>query len=570
MALVAGNKRNGAATSSPPVMESMDGTCQFGVLIDALWHLWVWRRVLPTAGHTADDRWAFFDLSTDSTVSTAGLGIINPDPPDGTGDDHWGACLGVDSQDRLHVTGNMHSSQSYGGKSTQRYVYSDAIDTDPANTTPFSGVTWHNPAYQFASTGANSHVYNIFVRTSAGVLLWFMSQDDRTTNTLGRDWIAAQLPVGTGTAWKSLYNASTNGAVMVSSAANVTDGSEANRVYINGVVITPAHDDVPERIHVYGVFRLNDNKPGSTQDPAVNPNDNYVNDPPALGQQAPWYIRGDLPGLLDGTRSWRTVLGAAFSAPVTWQNRGPIEITSAPPFSRNMGGMAIDHLDQPHMTMQYQDSTTFVRCWYDFALGGWQTTNLALAGASLGGTLMRLRDDILFITTKDGRIRVENNAGNAGLLQFYMGGPAWNGWTSIPEPEAAKRNLLSLLIPDGDTALMWEFGQHVPFDDRGISLHLSHAETADGTGPTLDRSNHTEMQWAALDVTAYSGFTNVVFTIEDSLDNINWATIATFTTVTGTGNEKIDIPVVSRRFVRIRWVVTGAGSITFSAVGMAV
>ena len=101
--------------------------------------------------------------------------------------------------------------------------------------------------------------------------------------------------------------------------------------------------------------------------------------------------------------------------------------------------------------------------------------------------------------------------------------------------------------------------------------HPKAARTANGTGTAVALVGPTAAQklYANLHVTAYSGFTNVVFTIESD-DNGGFTTPATritFNTVTGTTNQSASIvgDFSTETNHRIKWVVTGAGSITFAA-----
>lgn len=102
------------------------------------------------------------------------------------------------------------------------------------------------------------------------------------------------------------------------------------------------------------------------------------------------------------------------------------------------------------------------------------------------------------------------------------------------------------------------------FSDFGVSLHDLEAETADENGTSHDNSAATSNGGVAqLHVTAYSGLTSAVITIEDSADNSSFATIATFTTVTGVTSERVTVAGAVRRYVRYALDVTGTGSVTF-------
>jgi hypothetical protein len=102
------------------------------------------------------------------------------------------------------------------------------------------------------------------------------------------------------------------------------------------------------------------------------------------------------------------------------------------------------------------------------------------------------------------------------------------------------------------------------FTDFGVSLHDLTAETADENGTSLDGSASSANGGVAqLHVTAFSGLTNAVITIEDSADDSSWATIATFATVTGLTSERVAVTGTVRRYLRYVLDVTGTGSVTF-------
>ena len=110
----------------------------------------------------------------------------------------------------------------------------------------------------------------------------------------------------------------------------------------------------------------------------------------------------------------------------------------------------------------------------------------------------------------------------------------------------------------GTTDGLADFGQSV-LDLTAITANNLSA-AVDGTAAT------TNGGIAQIHVTAYSGFTNVVVTIEHSVDgSTSWATLATFTTITNLTSERVLVATGTnvRRFLRANTAVTGAGSITF-------
>lgn len=95
------------------------------------------------------------------------------------------------------------------------------------------------------------------------------------------------------------------------------------------------------------------------------------------------------------------------------------------------------------------------------------------------------------------------------------------------------------------------------------------AITADTNGTTFDNAAATTNGGSAhLHVTAYSGLTSNSVIIEHSVDNSVWATLATFTLVTGKTSERITVAAGTtvRRYMRIRDDVTGTGSCTRGVV----
>ena len=100
-------------------------------------------------------------------------------------------------------------------------------------------------------------------------------------------------------------------------------------------------------------------------------------------------------------------------------------------------------------------------------------------------------------------------------------------------------------------------------DINGVLVEDHVTVTIDTNGTALDNAAATTNGAVAhLHVTAFSGFTDDVITIEDSANNLAWATIGTFTTVTGRTSERLVIAGTVRRYVRVVDNVTGTGSIT--------
>lgn len=104
------------------------------------------------------------------------------------------------------------------------------------------------------------------------------------------------------------------------------------------------------------------------------------------------------------------------------------------------------------------------------------------------------------------------------------------------------------------------------YTNLGVSLHDLTAETATANGTGYDQTvvSTTAGGVGHLHVTAFSGLTNIIVTIQDSADNVSFATIGTFATVTALTGERLAIAGTVRRYVRAAWTVTGTGSSTFA------
>jgi hypothetical protein len=103
-------------------------------------------------------------------------------------------------------------------------------------------------------------------------------------------------------------------------------------------------------------------------------------------------------------------------------------------------------------------------------------------------------------------------------------------------------------------------------DDVGVSVEDFTAITADTTGDARDGLAASANGGVAhLHVTAFSGLTSDVITIEHSVDgSTSWATLVTFATVTGLTSERVVVAAGTsvRRYLRVVDDVTGTGSIT--------
>lgn len=101
--------------------------------------------------------------------------------------------------------------------------------------------------------------------------------------------------------------------------------------------------------------------------------------------------------------------------------------------------------------------------------------------------------------------------------------------------------------------------------DMGVVLEDgATAITADGNGTARDGTAASSNGGVAhIHVTAFSGLTNNIVTIEHSVDgSTSWATLATFSTYTGLTSERVVVAAGTtvRRYLRVVDNVTGTGS----------
>lgn len=103
--------------------------------------------------------------------------------------------------------------------------------------------------------------------------------------------------------------------------------------------------------------------------------------------------------------------------------------------------------------------------------------------------------------------------------------------------------------------------------DRGVILHALGARTADGNSEGADSVDNGALSAgggvAYLHVVAYTGFTSVVVKVRHSSDDVTYADLVTFASVTAIGAERATVGVTVNRHLAVDWNVTGSGSITF-------
>lgn len=99
--------------------------------------------------------------------------------------------------------------------------------------------------------------------------------------------------------------------------------------------------------------------------------------------------------------------------------------------------------------------------------------------------------------------------------------------------------------------------------DSGVILHVG-AETVAGEETSHDSGASSAAGGAAyLVCTAFSG-TDLTVTVEDSADDAAWATLATFTQLTGVSSERVIVSGTVGRYLRAEWSTSaGFTSATF-------
>lgn len=101
--------------------------------------------------------------------------------------------------------------------------------------------------------------------------------------------------------------------------------------------------------------------------------------------------------------------------------------------------------------------------------------------------------------------------------------------------------------------------------DWGVALHAHAAETADGSGASVNNgASTTGGGVASLHVSAFSGLTNAIIKIQDSADDAIWADLITFSTVTGLTHQRATVTGAVDQYVRATVDVTGTGSVTYT------
>jgi len=89
--------------------------------------------------------------------------------------------------------------------------------------------------------------------------------------------------------------------------------------------------------------------------------------------------------------------------------------------------------------------------------------------------------------------------------------------------------------------------------------------TGAGTGGSFVAADSNGGAATYLQITAYSGLTNIIVKTRDSADNITFADLTTHATMTATGADRQTVAGTVDRYLAVDWNVTGTGSATFFA-----
>ncbi len=104
-----------------------------------------------------------------------------------------------------------------------------------------------------------------------------------------------------------------------------------------------------------------------------------------------------------------------------------------------------------------------------------------------------------------------------------------------------------------------------------ITVLASAARTTSDSSLSLDRYGPATSLRVQLECIAASGTTPTLdVTLEDTVDGVNWNPIATFTRLTGTGREVLNVTEPFGDRLRVSWVIGGTTpSFTFGVVALA-
>lgn len=175
----------------------------------------------------------------------------------------------------------------------------------------------------------------------------------------------------------------------------------------------------------------------------------------------------------------------------------------------------------------------------------------------------------------DGPLDTDATANGFADAMFDLSGVADVPVTACPLGTAAGDQILmglsqqSNITVQTDRASTVDYSLATVFDGRidfGAAVEAETTITADTSGSAQNNGAATTNGGVAhLHVTAYSGLTSDVITIEHSVNGTTgWSTLVTFTTVTGRTSERIEVAAGTtvRQYLRVVDDVTGTGSIT--------
>lgn len=178
----------------------------------------------------------------------------------------------------------------------------------------------------------------------------------------------------------------------------------------------------------------------------------------------------------------------------------------------------------------------------------------------------------------DGVLDDEISVGQLGAQYPVAWAPNDDGLVAAAgDPAWFSRGLVGKLNPlgSGTTGEMAGFEYEFPFDAAIVQGKVAAAKAAvtgdgNGTAVALAGPSASQRLYAALHVTAFSGFTDVVFKVQSD-DGVGMASATdriTFTTVTGTTSQFASVAgdFSTETHHRITYDVTGTGSCTFFAV----
>jgi hypothetical protein len=101
--------------------------------------------------------------------------------------------------------------------------------------------------------------------------------------------------------------------------------------------------------------------------------------------------------------------------------------------------------------------------------------------------------------------------------------------------------------------------------DVGVALHDLEAETADGSGTSVDNgASSAGGGVGVLHVTAFSGLTSADVAVQHSADDETWVDLVAFTQVTEATSERVVTTATVNQHLRAEWDVEGTGSATFA------